>query len=547
MARLALLFVALGAVLRVWKFLERPGLWVDEAMVAINIGGRSFAGLVSPLDFTQLAPVPWLWLEKLVVLLGGMHELALRSPALIAGLCLPWLVWRAGTHLIGENGALVATALVATGSSLIFFSAETKPYATDAATAALLLFLAGRCLTKPLDDRSLHTLGAVGLGAMLFSFPAVFTLGAIGIALLARAILARQTRSAVTIGAWGGAWLLAFVLPQLTVYREMAGGVQMQSFWEPAMARIGEPGFMSRASTAVNALLETLAGLQVWPGSELFLIILAVGAWAVARKRGLVTMLVVTVPLPLLGIAWLLDQIPANDRLLLFAAPTLALLFGAAVGEALHRVPFRRRGAAAAVATVFLGALMVTQALRGLRRQKSSGGRELVARIASEPSTPVWMTRWGMPVWLFYTTDWSAPDRARLDWYAAQARRGWLQRGAPVLDDGAGRVRTEGSRLVRIAGPSGVRSVAGVLQDAGVVDAWAANEVKQLLPLADARPLLLMIHEKPPEHAAMVRAIAAAGLTVDSVAAEKRSTLWRLEPNGQAPSAVSTSSIEPQR
>lgn len=548
LARGAIALVVLGTILRLLKFFERPGLWVDEAMIAINIGRRSFGELLDPLDFNQLAPVPWLWLEKLLVSLGGMHELVLRAPALVAGIAVPWLVWRAGLHLVGEWGALVATALTATGSALIFFAAETKPYGTDAALAALLLLLAGRCLTRPIGDRALHVLGMVGLAAVLFSFPAVFTLGGIGIALIARAGMARHVAAIRATVAWGSAWLLAFVLPQLLIYRQTGRSDAMQHFWYPAMAHLGEPGLPDRISSAINATLLTLVGVEIWPGTELFVAVLVLGAWAVVRKRGVVTMLVVTAPIGLLALAWVFDQIPANERLLLFVAPILALLFGAAVAEIMHRIPYRVRQIGTLPIAMIIAWLMVDGATEGLHRPKASGGRELVVAVQQDPHAPVWVGRWGMPVWLYYSTDWNAPDTARIDWYAAQSRDGSTAGAAVIFDEGPGRARRWHDRVERIAGQSGMKSVAGGRTNRGMVEAWAANEVRLIAAMADQRPWIVMIHENVQEHEAMRRSLDVAGIGVDSVVAQKRASLWRvLGPRDQEPSAASTSSTDPQR
>jgi hypothetical protein len=93
-----------------------------------------------------------------------------------------------------------------------------------------------------------------------------------------------------------------------------------------------------------------------------------------------------------------------------------------------------------------------------------------------------------------------------------------------------------------------VKSVAGGLVDLGLSEQWAANEARLVAALPSASPWLLMIHEKPPEHAAILEAFREAGIQLDSVAGEKRSSLWRVAaPSAQAPSAVSTSSTLPQR
>jgi len=50
--------------LRVVEFARDRPLWLDEAMLALNIAARSFAQLARPLDYDQSAPVAYLWLER---------------------------------------------------------------------------------------------------------------------------------------------------------------------------------------------------------------------------------------------------------------------------------------------------------------------------------------------------------------------------------------------------------------------------------------------------------------------------------------------------
>ena len=93
------LCVALGTVVRLRLYLARRALWFDEAAVALNVVDRSFLELLAPLDFRQTAPPLFLWLERTAVLLGGPNELALRAPALVAGLLLAPLTWWVGRRL----------------------------------------------------------------------------------------------------------------------------------------------------------------------------------------------------------------------------------------------------------------------------------------------------------------------------------------------------------------------------------------------------------------------------------------------------------------
>ena len=545
--------VGLGALVRLIKFLQDRSFWVDEAMIAFNLGRRSFAGLLALLEFNQLAPFPWLWLEKALFLIGGMDELLLRTPALIAGMLLPWLVWRAGVRLIGPHAALVAVALTSTGAALLFYSVELKPYTIDAAMTALLLLMTGRWLEQAPTERRLRGIGALGVGAVLASFPAVITLGAVGVMLLVQAAGERNIRRTGAIAGWGVLWLLAFALPQLLLYRVAGEGVAMQTFWAPALARLGDPGLLTRASAAANALQSTVLDVQAWPGSELFLMAMAVGAWCVLRRHGVLALLVVAGPLALLALAWTLDQIPANQRLFLFAAPCVAMLLGAALVGMIDLVPRTLRRGAGALAAMLVTVVVVHEGRAGLARQKPSGGRQLILRVMEEPAAPVWLNHGGVPVWLVYSENWEAPDSARLDWYAAGRRRDrWTVGDQPTIAvDTAGlRVWRGHARWERIAGPNGLTAVAAGEIDAGVLGEWAAAEADNLMPWLSQRPWLLLNHERVGERAVLLRALADRGILIDSIDATKRGSLWRLRPLadvGQRPRAEITSSTLLQR
>ena len=61
--------ILLGILLRLRQYVEARPLWLDEAMLSLNILTRSFQGLLQPLDQDQTAPVPFLWGEKLLTLI----------------------------------------------------------------------------------------------------------------------------------------------------------------------------------------------------------------------------------------------------------------------------------------------------------------------------------------------------------------------------------------------------------------------------------------------------------------------------------------------
>jgi len=110
--------LAVGTVIRVVQFLHRPSLSVDEAMLALSIGSRSYGGLLRRLDYGQTAPVLFLWATRFVTRLGGVNEFTLRALPLAAGLAFPVVVWRLAGRLLDGPAALWCAALAAAGYTL---------------------------------------------------------------------------------------------------------------------------------------------------------------------------------------------------------------------------------------------------------------------------------------------------------------------------------------------------------------------------------------------------------------------------------------------
>jgi len=162
-----------GGGARVIGFFQNASLTGDEAMLALNIGRRSFTQLLHPLAYSQIATVPFLWIERLAVVLGGVSAYSLRVAPLLMGIILLWAVYRLTVTALGPLIAVVALGLTATAYPLIRYSVEVKPYVLDALAAVLLMQTAVR-LMRDLADRHRWVLFAVSSAiAILVSTPAL--------------------------------------------------------------------------------------------------------------------------------------------------------------------------------------------------------------------------------------------------------------------------------------------------------------------------------------------------------------------------------------
>ena len=99
-ATLTASIVAVGLAWRLVRYLADWPLWGDEAFLAVSVMTRDFLGLTKPLEYHQIAPVGFLWIELAVIRLLGASEWALRLVPFLAGVGSLLLFWRLATRTL---------------------------------------------------------------------------------------------------------------------------------------------------------------------------------------------------------------------------------------------------------------------------------------------------------------------------------------------------------------------------------------------------------------------------------------------------------------
>ncbi|WFE25165.1 hypothetical protein O7623_17295 [Solwaraspora sp. WMMD791] len=229
----ALLAVALavGAAgqIRVWA--AGTWLWNDETAIAINLR-RGFLALTQDLEFQQVAPVGWLWLEKSLLYAFGADERVLRLPSLLGMLTVLALTAVITHRAVGCWAAAAATALIAVAPMVLTYVGELKQYAVEAAVA-LAVLLATERATSALAaraDRRRAVLPLVGwvaatLVAVFVSLTAVLALaGAVAGATLVTAVRRRwRDTLLLAVGALPAAAFAAWLIHRRRQYPFMPG------------------------------------------------------------------------------------------------------------------------------------------------------------------------------------------------------------------------------------------------------------------------------------------------------------------------------------
>ena len=510
--RLLLAVLLLGTVLRLVHYLLGRSLWLDEARLALDIASLSWTELLKPLPYDQAGPPLFLWGVKALTAGFGVNEWALRAIPLAAGIGVVWLIYPVARRFVSAPTATVAAAIVAFSPSLIFFSNEVKPYSTDAFATLMLLALAAAWHEEPGDTRRWALLTVAGAIVVWLSAPAVLVLAGIGCAsLLHRAI---RSRIFIRLLASGAVWILSFVTAYLLVYQPASRNPYLREYWAPALLVPGTPDLPRRAWLVMRALVwgipfghpgpihaSPIELLLMSPMTLLVVIVMGLGAARLLRE-GKARAALVLAPLAVMLAATVVGAYPLALRLSLFSAGLLVVLVAAGIEWVATDVLDRRRTLVGATVAGLLLTLPVTHAVPDLIRWPApQHARPLIQRYEAVAGTePIYVHPGALPAWAFYTTDWAAPDTARLAFLSRIGSSGGgafenaPSRGA-VIGEGSDLVRTYKGRQEIFGVPVGLQLHAFVGRTKAPPDSgWTEHEISRIRSEADSAVWLLFAH-----------------------------------------------------
>jgi hypothetical protein len=441
-----------GVLWRLVRYLAQFPIWGDEGFILLNVLERDYAGLTGRLTASQVAPLLFLWSEKLALDTLGNADWAVRLLPFLAGTAaLGLFAWGCRRHVPALTAAL-ATSVFAASYFPVRHACEVKPYAFD--LLASVGFLVG-ALGWLGDGRRRWLVFLVLWSpfALAASYPAIFVAGAAGLVLL------RKMRSApwATRGLYAlfcAAAVGTFVAHYATIGRAQAGADEsrqthdfMQSYWHegfPPAEPWRVPGWLLNMHTSM--LFAYPFGSSNGGSTASFLLAIAGGVylWRTGR-RSLLGLCVLPFALGL--VAACLHKYPygVSARISQHLAAPVCLLVGAGIASLLVRLgPARQNGWAVGIC-VALAAVAVGGAVRDLVRPYKTehemalrtvagefwavaepGDAVLVCNSSGEFLTPLawYVRRDGRPVYFY-------DEPARPD---ATTRRLWLLRAHPNAD-----------------------------------------------------------------------------------------------------------------
>ena len=503
--RWTLLALVVGMGLRLRAYAAVRPLWLDEAMLSLSIAGRSLKELLRPLAMDQSAPVPFVWAERLVTRVAGVNELALRALPLLGGLLLLIVIWRLAARLLTPAARPVAVAIAAFSPALIYYANEVKPYGLDALWCGIVVLAALDLLEAEPAPAAWPRFWLVGTLAVPSSTPAFLVLAGVIPALLLAPIRATVPRWRQRVLFTGIAWAALFGAVYFGVYRAAAQNTYLQTYWNGYFLDPLSPGLGGRLLDTLGATLRDFfigeGGGWRTVAAMLLLLPAGIGALRLRRTHGRAVAALLLLPILAAFAASAVHRYPIAPRLMLYSAPLWILLVVAGLDELGERLVGRRApwllAAAAAAALVLPLRNAVAELLSPSRPQDI---RPLVRLFQQQHAAgdAVYVFGRAVPAWVFYTSDWGAPDLVRVEVLGKLVSSGGVAfrnretRAGPVRKEGRDLVFTyrDWSELIGVPtgqGPTTTGS-GSELPDSG----WAENEAARLRAAGRPRAWVLL-------------------------------------------------------
>jgi hypothetical protein len=263
----AVVVAAAGAGVLIIQWAGARMFWLDEEMIAINLRDRTLGQLAGGLGLGQTAPYGWLVVQRLVLIVFGTSELALRFVPVAFGVgTLAVAVWIGRRFTTPVGGAALAF-LCAAGQWLSFFALELKHYSSDVFWGLLLPALAVRSLESrdahTVDERRILIWWIVAACAQWLANGALFAAPACALVIVATAARRTGVRGAIRAALPGTLWLASFALNYKAALAPALANTFLTGYWWHAF-----PPHDSGVGGRIAWIAKQLAPLAIDPGGS---------------------------------------------------------------------------------------------------------------------------------------------------------------------------------------------------------------------------------------------------------------------------------------
>ena len=316
--------ILLGIGLRLQQYFLNGSLSADEASLALNLVNRNFLGLTQLMDYHQAAPIGFLFIEKLLILIFGNHDYVMKLFPLFAGILAIYLIYKIARASFGTTG-LFAVLMFCISWWLVLYSFKLKQYCSDIMVALLLIYLAGNCLKKNVHAKDFLILGGVGFFAVWISHPSVFILAGIGLVFILEKFTRKEFVPWIWILGMGIGWVASFGLEYLVSLRHIVADGYLIKYWRRAYVPLppwSDKGwFIDTYYSFLLFAFHRADSTMAW----VTLVLTLIGALSILVRDWKVGLLVIS-PFMIVVIVSALQRYPLKDRFMLFLIPFALLL-----------------------------------------------------------------------------------------------------------------------------------------------------------------------------------------------------------------------------
>ncbi len=260
--------IAFGSILYLRQYLYNRSLWIDEAMVSLDIIRLPVSNFLhQPLpgpvlgghDNPQVAPFGFLVIEKLFISLFGAAEYVLRLYPFVCGLISLWLFSRMAKIYLNVECAALALFVFAITPSLIYYSSEVKPYYTDVFFVLFSYVVIAQFCLNELDWDKINITGLLGALIIWFSYPIIFILLGIIIPLLLISIIQRDWPKSLKLGIIFLYWFISFIINYIFLLHNLGHINDPGRFWQSEVISFQDSRSWLRFSLHI---LDNLVGIK---------------------------------------------------------------------------------------------------------------------------------------------------------------------------------------------------------------------------------------------------------------------------------------------
>jgi hypothetical protein len=303
-----------------------------------------------PLDYGQICPLGFLWLELTAVKLLGFSEWSLRLVPTLCSVASVFLFAHVARRVVDRRARVLAVAIFSVAYYPIRHGAEVKPYASDLLAALILLALVIEWWRNPGKNRWLWALVAAAPLTLAWSHPAVFVAGGVSLGLAARCWKKPQPGALLPLLVYNLALGATFLFLYTVFTSKQAAdnlAVLRSNYWAAAFPPWGEPlKLLFWLAEAHTGRMFAYPIGEARGGSSFTTLCFAAGLAAAWRREQRALLALALGPFGLALVAAAMGRYPYGQsaRTMIVMAPLICLLSGLGLAAIISRLgPVRIR------------------------------------------------------------------------------------------------------------------------------------------------------------------------------------------------------------